>query len=357
MSGRNSRNVLRSVIASQSDLKNMLKGANLSVLLNNQLNFSDEDLAVLNDPNLGLRDYAQAQGDPKKVPLSAVLGRFVDTWGAGDYNNNKKNFFTGTDAETVAARNLIISKLKENGVQLPSVMDNVNNQARNEIARGEAPDPEKDVDVKQDEELGDVVLGDKAAHYNASATLRPSFGLAGSDNLRTTPEQNLQSNALFDAFGWVPRGYGLGENNRLALRNQQNDFMRYGMEDLAQPRSYEYTNMPHHVPQQWYNYRTPDQIGQDFQYQYQKDTLEMQTAARQLANPQSVLHHEYNTMPSSRGLPRRHPSLYVPVSDNIRQFLPTHDYSSSSFNRMSNMRDNVSDSWNYYQNATYSNLL
>jgi hypothetical protein len=346
MSGKNAHNLLRSLVASQSDLKQLLRGSNLKVLLQNTVQLNDEEKKMLGD---------EFKGDTYNDILGGLVAKFSAD--GRDYNMDKKAFLMGTDENTTKLRQMLVNKLKESGVQLPDVADRLNTQAKDNIAKNGKTNYEKDVNIDQDDEQGDVVVGDKAPHGSATATLRPQFALAGSDNLRSTPVENIQGNAVFDAFSWVPDGYGLGPNNRLHLRNKQNDFLRFGMEDLAQPRSYEYTNMPHNVPQQWYNYRTPQQLAQDFNQEYMRESLEMETSARQLSRPLNVLEHDYNTVSSSRGLPRRYPSLYVPVADNIRQFLPTQDYASSAFNRSNPMRDNVSDAWNFYQYGNYSNRL
>ena len=85
----------------------------------------------------------------------------------------------------------------------------------------------------------------------AAKTLRARFQEAGTDSVVRSEFDNLQSDAIFETFSWVPDGYGLGPNNHLEKLNKMHNVLRFGHEPLWDPRPTEPTVEPHPFPKAW----------------------------------------------------------------------------------------------------------
>lgn len=185
---------------------------------------------------------------------------------------------------------------------------------------------EIDTEVEKTTKGDEVTKGPQSVGV-ATKNLRPSFVIAGGEDVKPDEEANLQSDALFEAFSWVPDGYGLGPANNLHLMNKQNDALRFGMDPLSLPRQLVDTNMPHSFPVQW-NESMPDAMIE--QFLDEQEGLEMlieQGFLAQESNPVKVLDHDYNNFPSYKDLPRQlgGPSPFEPVVDNTEQYWPSSD--------------------------------
>lgn len=174
---------------------------------------------------------------------------------------------------------------------------------------------------------GDIISQGPRSVNTATKTLRPKLDIAGGEDVRPSYADNLQSDALFESFSWVPDGYGLGEHNRLHLQNRQNDSLRFGMERMSQPRRYELTDMPHAEPSGWLNSMTLGQIEQLYVEKVGREMMERQAMDYETEAPSRVLNNDFNRMPSYKGLPRQSqgPSPYQVVADNLQQLLPARD--------------------------------
>lgn len=174
---------------------------------------------------------------------------------------------------------------------------------------------------------GDVITRGPQSSDAATKTLRPKFGLAGGEDLKQHYDDNLQSDALFEAFSWVPDGYGLGSHNRLHLQNKQNDSIRYGMEQLYEPRGQVESGMPHQMHPGWIESMPLDQLERIYVEKVGKEMMERQAMDHETVQPSHVLDNDYNRQPSYKGLQRQAqgPSPYQTVVDNMRAFLPARD--------------------------------
>jgi len=176
-----------------------------------------------------------------------------------------------------------------------------------------------------DANLGDIIdLGPRSTQ-TGKKTLRPKIPLAGGDAVKGTAVEEETSNALFEAFSYVPDGFSLGPSNPLHHLNVNNDFMRFGVGQLAEPRSIDPENgIKDEVPT-WSNDQPVPlitaQVAADA-----KDAVEGANAvAKQEQHPMSFIEDgdDYNVQPSSQALPRPHPTPYQTVYDNHRTFLPS----------------------------------
>lgn len=182
-----------------------------------------------------------------------------------------------------------------------------------------------DTQVSTTGERGDAISQGPRSVETATKTLRSKLPIAGGEEVQPTPQDNLQSDALFEAFSFVPDGYGQGENNSLHLQNKQNDSIRFGMEQLSQPRRLEDSNMPHHVQSKWLSAMPLQEIERIYVEKVGRHMLEQQTTQMEMVQPSHVLDNDYNLVPSYKHLPRVRPSPYQPVVDTMRALLPARD--------------------------------
>jgi hypothetical protein len=307
----------------------------------------------------GNQDYMrlllrQGEGNvPEEITVSDFFQRISQTWTKENYAHNREAFFG--DQALAGMRTSLGSFLLRNMEQNTNLQRDQAEQNVSQMQESATKDPAKDQDVRQSDE-GDVAVGEEQAHYDAKNTLRPKFYLAGAEDVRSSEQETIQSNALFDAFSWVPDGYGLGPRNRLHLRNKQHDFIRFGMEHLAQPRSYENPNMPHPMPLEWTNYLPAGAIMAQFHGDNQKENATTRASLYQLAAPEQVLEGDYETSKSCKGLPRRVPSNLSTIYDNVREYLPSIDPPGMSFGDYYSFRETKADTWKrlYPHEAEYT---
>lgn len=186
---------------------------------------------------------------------------------------------------------------------------------------------EVDTQIKTTERGDDyVAVGGQAVNV-ATKTLRPSFVIAGGEEVRPDDEDNIQSNALFEAFSWVPAGFGLGPNNALHLQNEQHDQLRFGMEPLSAPRRLEDTCMTHAVPVMWGEALPNEIIQREMEVPGNISMMETYSYLQHERNPAHVLDGDYNRLSSSKLLPRqtRGPSQFIPTISNLDPFYPAYD--------------------------------
>lgn len=178
-------------------------------------------------------------------------------------------------------------------------------------------------------ELGDVVAQGPQSVDTATKTLRGRFTESGSGHITAQgqSDQAHTSDALFEAFSWVPDGYGLGPTNALHTQNKQNDSLRFGMEHLAQPRTMESTDGPHGIPNEFMNAMTMEQLELYYATKVGERMLKQFSIENGFQDPPQVLTGEYNGFPSYKGLPRqtRGPSMLEPVVNNMAAYLPQFD--------------------------------
>lgn len=92
-----------------------------------------------------------------------------------------------------------------------------------------------------DEEKGDVQVAGPIAVSVANPVLRAQFDVAGADEVRPEPIDNVQNDYLFETWSWVPDSGadGLGSRNQLKRLNRQVDQIRFGPSDLPAPRDFD----------------------------------------------------------------------------------------------------------------------
>ena len=186
---------------------------------------------------------------------------------------------------------------------------------------------EIDTQIDTETAKGDVVSVGPLSANVATKTLRASFQIAGGEEVRPDFEENLQSDALFEAFSWVPDGYGQGPNNQLHNMNKQNEAFRFGMAPLSLPRMAVDTNMTHDVPDKWSESMPDNMITQLLAEQYGEGILMEEGFLAQEQAPLRVLDNDYNRFPSHKNLPRQAtgPSPFEPVVDNTELYYPSYD--------------------------------
>jgi len=186
---------------------------------------------------------------------------------------------------------------------------------------------EIDTQIDTETDKGDVVSVGPLSANVATKTLRASFQIAGGEEVRPDFEENLQSDALFEAFSWVPDGYGQGPNNQLHNMNKQNEAFRFGMAPLSLPRMAVDTNMTHDVPDKWSESMPDHMITQLLAEQYGEGILMEEGFLAQEQAPIRVLDNDYNRFPSHKGLPRQPsgPSPFEPTIDNTELYYPSYD--------------------------------
>ena len=215
-----------------------------------------------------------------------------------------------------------------------------------------------EVDTEVDSGVnGDTIIRGSQSVNTSTKTLRPSFVIAGGEHVKPDEESNMQSNALFESFSWVPDGNGLGPSNQLHLQNKQNDVFRFGMEQLSHPRRLEETGMPHPVPAQWMDAMPTQNIVQSMKLDAGMEAIKEEAIAFQTSNPIYVLDNDYNNSTSSKHLPRQQagPSPFEGVVDNYRNFLPSYDPSGMIMDSLG-YQDNYSGTWGHARENSLGRL-
>lgn len=205
---------------------------------------------------------------------------------------------------------------------------------------------------------GDYVNQGPKSVSVATKTLRPQLAIAGGEDVRPTPEDNVQSNAIFEAFSWVPDGYGQGPHNRLHLQNKQNEQLRFGMEELSQPRRDEPFNPPHPMPRSFASSLSMKELEMEYARRIGMQMIESTAMNIQTRQPMDVLHNDYNLEAGSQDLPRQNngPSPYQPIYDTYRQFLPARDPPALQMNALP-MQDSYRGTWGYRRSNVFNSLL
>lgn len=171
---------------------------------------------------------------------------------------------------------------------------------------------------------GDTIATGPQSVESARKVYRASLPVAGSDAVAMDEEDNLQSDALFEAFSWVPDGYGLGKNNRLHNLNRQNDNIRYGIESLYDPRrEQEYAN-PHNMPPQFEDDRGARQLISDFTQKVRKKREAERSTDLVSKKPLKIFDDAYHRDISFQSLPTsRYPVWSKPIIKTKSSFNPT----------------------------------
>ena len=182
-----------------------------------------------------------------------------------------------------------------------------------------------DTQTGTDATLGDVVTLGPRSTQTGKKTLRPKIPLAGGDAVKGSAIEEGTSNALFEAFSFVPDGHGLGPSNPLHRLNINNDFIRFGVGNLAEPRSIDPANgIKDDIPL-WSNDQPVPLIKSQVMGEA-KDVVEGASAiAKQEQQSMSIIEdgEDYNAEPSSQALPRSKPTPFLTVYSNGRTFLPS----------------------------------
>lgn len=214
-----------------------------------------------------------------------------------------------------------------------------------------------DTTVQADEKGDYVALGPKSATV-ATKNLRASLEIAGGEDVRPSAEENAQSNTLFEAFSWVPDGYGLGPYNHLHLMNKQNDQLRFGMEEMFQPRLDSPANEPRPMPRPFQNDLTFNELESEYARKIGLGLLETATIENQSKNPIRVIDNDYNLEPGSQDLPRQQsgPSPYIPVIDTHIKLMPARDPPGLQCNAQER-EDSYRGSWRYKRQRVFSDMI
>lgn len=185
-----------------------------------------------------------------------------------------------------------------------------------------------DTEIKSGPDGDYVAKGPRSVEV-ATKTLRSKFVLAGQQTLQATYEtKGPISDTQFEAFSWVPAGYGNGPMNALHLQNVQNDQLRFGMEPLYQPRPESHRDLPFGTFPRDIEHRDLDQLAYDFNTIISEREAMDDTQDLLYQKPIVVLDDDYNNIPSSKRLPRnvgKLGSIYLPVDNNYTGFRSPND--------------------------------
>ena len=181
--------------------------------------------------------------------------------------------------------------------------------------------------VGNDVDKGDTIIQGPKSTETAKQKIRPKLPIAGTESVKSSYAENLQSDTLFETFSYVPEGSGLGPHNRLNNLNKGADFLRFGVEPLALPRTYTPNDNPHQeaVPLEWENDTSAELISAQIAYDHNRVATAGNAIGEQERQPMEVLGEDYNEEYSSQALPRhtQGPTSLTPVYNNKREFYPT----------------------------------
>ena len=214
-----------------------------------------------------------------------------------------------------------------------------------------------DTQVEGVEGAGDRIAVGPLSVDTATRDLRPSFVIAGGEEVRPDYEENLQSDALFEAFSWVPDGYGLGPSNSLHLQNKQNDAFRFGMEEMCQPRRMEEHGFTHEPPLAWADALPIPTTIEFMKQHYGNMYLGQQSAPYLVQNPIHVLDDDYRRQSSFKELPRQvyGPSPMELVVHNEQQYMQAYDPPGAVMSHFG-YQDIYSGTWNDRREHTLGRL-
>lgn len=160
--------------------------------------------------------------------------------------------------------------------------------------------------VVETAQQGDVIVSSNQTRDTSNNTLRPSFEMAGTDQIEAHPDTDVarHSDDLFNQFDFVADGFGLGSKNSLFLQNKLNeDRIRYA-EPMDQPRKMESADMPFRLMKEHHSSMNASFINGEFKENWDEFRLEEEAIARQDKAPVVGLIGQYHTEPSARGLSR-----------------------------------------------------
>lgn len=180
----------------------------------------------------------------------------------------------------------------------------------------------------------DTIVQGPQSVETATKTIRAKLPAANGEMIDPNAPKNLQSDVLFEAFSWVPDGYGLGVNNRLHVLNKQHDNLRFGMERLDQPRAEQPYSHPHAMPAQFMDSVGLDDINDAFNDIVDRKRTNKLAQEIGRATGSMALEDDMMSMPSSKGLARTRTSPFVPVHSTIRAFLPWKDGTGLEMNQL-----------------------
>ena len=109
-----------------------------------------------------------------------------------------------------------------------------NGDIKNSSASGNIPKP-----IPTSQRGSDQFVEAKETHSNVTDTLRPSFGIAPNNGVIPSIRQQVNSDVLFNDFGTVAPGFGLGVTNKLFLFEEARDKKIVYREPLCEPRKYD----------------------------------------------------------------------------------------------------------------------
>ncbi len=147
-----------------------------------------------------------------------------------------------------------------------------------------------------------VAVGPQSVN-TAKKTYRLTLPVADAPNLQTSQQDNLQSDALFEAFSWVPDGYGLGVENKLHALNRQNEALRYGMEQLFDPRPHVEYAHPRPIPPQFVDDVGPQNLIKEYTHRVRDIREKEKTTSALGKRPLAVMEDVYEQHASAKGLP------------------------------------------------------
>lgn len=196
-----------------------------------------------------------------------------------------------------------------------------------------------DTDVGTDEIGDDVITSGPQSVKTATKTLRQRYPEASAQDVQVI-QGGGDSATLFEAFSWVPEGFGLGPSNRLHRLNVQHDNLRFGMEQLDQPRKEEPLAHPHPIPYQFSDTLELRDIGREFLKTVNSFNSAIDVHDTVLQNGSTTLQGDIMRMPSTQGLDRRKTTPFEPVINNISPFLPWKDPTGIEMNRLPMMNAN-----------------
>lgn len=147
-----------------------------------------------------------------------------------------------------------------------------------------------------------VAVGPQSVN-TAKKTYRLTLPIADAPNLETSQQDNLQSDALFEAFSWVPDGYGLGVENKLHALNRQNETLRYGMEQLFDPRPHVEYAHPRPLPPQFTDDVGPQSLIKEYTHKVRDIREKEKTTSALGKRPLDVMEDVYEQHASAKGLP------------------------------------------------------
>ena len=181
-----------------------------------------------------------------------------------------------------------------------------------------------------------VAIGPQSVN-TAKKTYRLTLPIADSQNVETSPQENLQSDALFEAFSWVPDGHGLGVENKLHALNRQSEALRFGMEPLYEPRpQVEYAH-PRPLPGQFTDDVGAQALIKEYTHKVRNIREEQKTTSTLGKRPLAVMEDDYHQHDSAKQLPTPHKASWcrpviAPVASTLKPAIRAPELSTISGN-------------------------